>query len=86
MNFRVRACNKAVAGEYSDPVTLETKGKISSYLYSMKQNLTSVIIPDFVTGNISCIVAFLPHLDPPPLPPTHPAKEFSTGGILRWEN
>ncbi|EPY81046.1 fibronectin type III and SPRY domain containing 1-like isoform X5 [Camelus ferus] len=26
MNFRVRACNKAVAGEYSDPVTLETKG------------------------------------------------------------
>ncbi|TKC45636.1 hypothetical protein EI555_013838 [Monodon monoceros] len=47
MNFRVRACNRAVAGEYSDPVTLETKGKISSYLYSMKQNLTSVIIPDF---------------------------------------
>lgn len=29
MNFRVRACNKAVAGEYSDPVTLETKGKIT---------------------------------------------------------
>ncbi|KAF6124429.1 fibronectin type III and SPRY domain containing 1 like [Phyllostomus discolor] len=26
MNFRVRACNKAVAGECSDPVTLETKG------------------------------------------------------------
>ncbi|XP_021236416.1 FSD1-like protein isoform X2 [Numida meleagris] len=25
MNVRVRACNKAVAGEYSDPVTLETK-------------------------------------------------------------
>nr|XP_020857865.1 FSD1-like protein isoform X1 [Phascolarctos cinereus] len=25
MNFRVRACNKAVAGEYSDPITLETK-------------------------------------------------------------
>ncbi|XP_046870951.1 FSD1-like protein isoform X1 [Hypomesus transpacificus] len=25
MNFRVRACNKAAAGEYSDPVTLETK-------------------------------------------------------------
>ncbi|XP_030050185.1 FSD1-like protein isoform X2 [Microcaecilia unicolor] len=25
MNFRVRACNKAVAGDYSDPVTLETK-------------------------------------------------------------
>ncbi|XP_037228671.1 FSD1-like protein isoform X5 [Falco rusticolus] len=25
MNFRVQACNKAVAGEYSDPVTLETK-------------------------------------------------------------
>lgn len=29
MNFRVRACNKAVAGDYSDPVTLETKGKIA---------------------------------------------------------
>ncbi|NWU53284.1 FSD1 protein, partial [Dromas ardeola] len=26
MNFRVRACNKAVAGEFSEPVTLETKG------------------------------------------------------------
>ncbi|XP_029500688.2 FSD1-like protein isoform X2 [Oncorhynchus nerka] len=25
MNFRVRACNKAAAGEYSDPVTLETR-------------------------------------------------------------
>ncbi|XP_006007446.2 FSD1-like protein [Latimeria chalumnae] len=25
MNFRVRACNKATAGDYSDPVTLETK-------------------------------------------------------------
>ncbi|XP_042722242.1 FSD1-like protein isoform X1 [Lagopus leucura] len=25
INIRVRACNKAVAGEYSDPVTLETK-------------------------------------------------------------
>ncbi|XP_031413291.1 FSD1-like protein [Meleagris gallopavo] len=25
INVRVRACNKAVAGEYSDPVTLETK-------------------------------------------------------------
>ncbi|XP_029460546.1 FSD1-like protein isoform X2 [Rhinatrema bivittatum] len=25
MNFRVRACNKAVAGDYSEPVTLETK-------------------------------------------------------------
>ncbi|XP_021571410.1 fibronectin type III and SPRY domain-containing protein 1 [Carlito syrichta] len=24
MNFRVRACNKAVAGEFSEPVTLET--------------------------------------------------------------
>lgn len=31
MNFRVRACNKAVAGEYSDPVTLETKGKAGSH-------------------------------------------------------
>lgn len=26
MNFRVKACNKAVAGEFSEPVTLETKG------------------------------------------------------------
>uniref|UniRef100_A0A4W5JUZ8 Fibronectin type-III domain-containing protein n=1 Tax=Hucho hucho TaxID=62062 RepID=A0A4W5JUZ8_9TELE len=31
MNFRVRACNKAAAGEYSDPVTLETRGKTVSY-------------------------------------------------------
>ncbi|XP_032621726.1 FSD1-like protein isoform X1 [Chelonoidis abingdonii] len=28
MNLRVRACNKAVAGEYSDPVTLETKALV----------------------------------------------------------
>ncbi|XP_072137923.1 FSD1-like protein isoform X2 [Mobula birostris] len=26
MNFRIRACNKAVAGDYSEPITLETKG------------------------------------------------------------
>lgn len=26
MNFRVRACNKAVAGDFSEPVTLETRG------------------------------------------------------------
>lgn len=26
MNFRVKACNKAVAGEFSEPVTLETRG------------------------------------------------------------
>ncbi|XP_054666232.1 FSD1-like protein isoform X1 [Grus americana] len=30
MNFRVQACNKAVAGEYSDPVTLETKAFVFS--------------------------------------------------------
>ncbi|XP_048359427.1 FSD1-like protein isoform X4 [Sphaerodactylus townsendi] len=28
MNFRVRACNKAVAGDCSDPVTLETKALV----------------------------------------------------------
>ncbi|XP_064325595.1 fibronectin type III and SPRY domain-containing protein 1 isoform X2 [Phalacrocorax carbo] len=28
MNFRVRACNKAVAGEFSEPVTLETRAFI----------------------------------------------------------
>lgn len=27
MNFRVKACNKAVAGEFSEPVTLETHGE-----------------------------------------------------------
>ena len=26
MNFRVKACNKAVAGEFSESVTLETPG------------------------------------------------------------
>ncbi|NXL92465.1 FSD1L protein, partial [Alectura lathami] len=30
MNVRVRACNKAVAGDYSDPVTLETKAFVFS--------------------------------------------------------
>ncbi|KFQ55494.1 FSD1-like, partial [Pelecanus crispus] len=30
MNVRVQACNKAVAGEYSDPVTLETKAFVFS--------------------------------------------------------
>ena len=44
MNFRVRACNKAVAGEYSDPVTLETKGKAGSHLHSRRENLPSELI------------------------------------------
>ncbi|XP_009563006.2 FSD1-like protein isoform X1 [Cuculus canorus] len=30
MNVRVQACNKAIAGEYSDPVTLETKAFVFS--------------------------------------------------------
>ncbi|NWI92315.1 FSD1L protein, partial [Pitta sordida] len=30
MNLRVQACNRAVAGEYSDPVTLETKAFVFS--------------------------------------------------------
>ncbi|OWK54525.1 FSD1-like protein [Lonchura striata] len=30
MNLRVQACNKAAAGEYSDPVTLETKAFVFS--------------------------------------------------------
>lgn len=30
MTFRVKACNKAVAGEFSEPVTLETHGEITS--------------------------------------------------------
>ncbi|NXR18342.1 FSD1L protein, partial [Cinclus mexicanus] len=30
MNLRVQACNKAVAGDYSDPVTLETKAFVFS--------------------------------------------------------
>ncbi|NXL54465.1 FSD1L protein, partial [Podilymbus podiceps] len=30
INLRVQACNKAVAGEYSDPVTLETKAFVFS--------------------------------------------------------
>ncbi|XP_071437661.1 FSD1-like protein [Pithys albifrons albifrons] len=34
VNLRVQACNKAVAGEYSDPVTLETKGKIEKLTLS----------------------------------------------------
>ncbi|XP_013927291.1 PREDICTED: fibronectin type III and SPRY domain-containing protein 1-like, partial [Thamnophis sirtalis] len=31
MNFRVKACNKAVAGEFSEPVTLETREYLSRY-------------------------------------------------------
>ncbi|XP_031433651.1 FSD1-like protein isoform X2 [Clupea harengus] len=31
MNVRVRACNKAAAGDYSDPVTLETRAFIFSF-------------------------------------------------------
>lgn len=27
ITFRVKACNKAVAGEFSEPVTLETHGE-----------------------------------------------------------
>ncbi|XP_075383056.1 FSD1-like protein isoform X4 [Mycteria americana] len=34
MNLRVQACNKAVAGEYSDPVTLETK----AFVFSLDSN------------------------------------------------
>lgn len=59
MNFRVRACNKAVAGEYSDPVTLETKGKAGSHLHSSRENLLSEVIQDFVRV-FSCVVGFLP--------------------------
>lgn len=59
MNFRVRACNKAVAGEYSDPVTLETKGETGSHLYSRRQNLPSEDIRGFVRV-ISRVVGFLP--------------------------
>lgn len=28
ITFRVKACNKAVAGEFSEPVTLETHGEM----------------------------------------------------------
>lgn len=28
ITFRVKACNKAVAGEFSEPVTLETHGEV----------------------------------------------------------
>lgn len=59
MNFRVRACNKAVAGEYSDPVTLETKGKAGSHLHNSRENLLSEVIRDFVRV-FSCVVGFLP--------------------------
>lgn len=31
MTFRVRACNKAVAGEFSEPVTLETHGENTAH-------------------------------------------------------
>ncbi len=34
MTFRVKACNKAVAGEFSEPVTLETHGKLRLHTYT----------------------------------------------------
>lgn len=67
MNFRVRACNKAVAGDYSDPVTLETRGETRSRQdFSSRQNLSSEIIRDFVRV-ISCGLGLLPTASPWPL-------------------
>lgn len=74
MNFRVRACNKAVAGEYSDPVTLETKGEISGSLYSIKQSLTSEVIHNFVTEALHVMLSYFS---------TSPSLAFSTVRILR---
>lgn len=31
ITFRVRACNKAVAGEFSEPVTIETHGESTAH-------------------------------------------------------
>lgn len=31
ITFRVKACNKAVAGEFSEPVTLETHGENTAH-------------------------------------------------------
>lgn len=57
MNFRVRACNKAVAGDFSDPVTLETKGKASGQQSFSRQNLPS---ERETLSVISCVVGLLP--------------------------
>lgn len=58
MNLRVQACNKALTGEYSDPVTLETKGKIWK---TLKPSLwwkfcTYTFLPSYM--NLSCTVCF----------------------------
>ncbi|XP_059107912.1 fibronectin type III and SPRY domain-containing protein 1 [Peromyscus eremicus] len=42
MNFRVKACNKAVAGEFSEPVTLETPG--DCFLPSLTQCLPPILV------------------------------------------
>lgn len=31
LTFRVKACNKAVAGDFSEPVTLETHGENAAH-------------------------------------------------------
>lgn len=54
MNFRVRACNKAVAGEFSDPVTLETKGET----YSRLPEHLRLFAAGRRTGLISCMGEF----------------------------
>ncbi len=39
MTFRVKACNKAVAGEFSEAVTLETHGKLHLHTYTHTQRV-----------------------------------------------
>uniref|UniRef100_A0A2K5DDY4 Fibronectin type III and SPRY domain containing 1 n=1 Tax=Aotus nancymaae TaxID=37293 RepID=A0A2K5DDY4_AOTNA len=69
MNFRVKACNKAVAGEFSEPVTLETPGSTSgaSPLWKGICGLSSTQFP--------C----------PPLLPCAPGDTLIDGGEHYWE-
>lgn len=53
MTFRVRACNKAVAGEFSEPVTLETHGENTGNKLALKDGLDRKSLPCCCDMNVN---------------------------------
>lgn len=43
MTFRVRACNKAVAGEFSEPITLETHGENTAHELGLQGCIVAIV-------------------------------------------
>nr|XP_012291188.2 fibronectin type III and SPRY domain-containing protein 1 [Aotus nancymaae] len=93
MNFRVKACNKAVAGEFSEPVTLETPG---DWLLPLPYPLGT----SGVSEGSSCGVGSTSGASPlwkgicglsstqfpcPPLLPCAPGDTLIDGGEHYWE-